>query len=188
MAADIEGHVAASCPWPALPPPRWISLVTLETHPCAYLPGRVARNRALWAQDMSAEIYHELMNAGFRRSGRLVYQPICAGCRACQPIRVPVDALIASKSQRRAWRKNADLIVTVGGPHPTAEKFDLYRRYLAGRHERETDQTPQDFIRFLYDSPVDTLEFTYRLPATSSGAAGALTGVGICDVCAGRSL
>jgi arginine-tRNA-protein transferase len=121
------------------------------------------------------------MDAGFRRSGKLLYQPACQGCRACQPIRVPVERFKPSKSQRRCIRRNADLRVTANEPRASDEKFDLYRRYVAGRfgrQAREDEDGRESFERFLYDSPVQTLEFCYRDPA------GRLLAVGICDVCA----
>jgi arginine-tRNA-protein transferase len=118
------------------------------------------------------------MDRGFRRSGRIIYQPICDGCRACRPIRVPVATFKPSKSQRRVHRRNADLALTVSRPAPSDEKLDLYRRYVTqwhGRDSREEDR--ETFESFLYDSPVETLEFAYR------DAAGRLIGVGLCDVC-----
>jgi arginine-tRNA-protein transferase len=121
------------------------------------------------------------MDAGFRRSGRLFYQPICRGCRACTPIRVPVARFAPSKSQRRCLRKNADLSITISRAAPTEEKFNLYRRYASQRHRDLQADDPELFCSFLYDSPVDTLEFGYRDPS------GKLLAVGICDVCA-RSL
>jgi arginine-tRNA-protein transferase len=145
------------------------------------LPGRDAQTRAFMAGRIDPEIYHDLMDAGFRRSGRLVYQPICAGCRECRPIRVPVATFTPSKSQRRAWRRNQDIVVTVGEALATDEKFDLYGKYVEKWHSRPEEAEPEAFVSFLYDSPVDTLEFTYR------NAQGKLLGVGICDICA-RSL
>jgi arginine-tRNA-protein transferase len=62
-------------------------------------------------------------------------------------------------------------------PDPTEEKFELYRRYLAERFGDTEDVTRASFVEFLYDSPVETLEFTYR------DAAGNLLGVGLCDAC-----
>ena len=166
--------------YPALPPPVRVRLVTVDEHPCSYLPGRMSSSRALWAEGLPGELYHQFMDAGFRRSGKLLYQPACRGCRACQPIRVPVAPFLPSKSQRRCRRRNADLVVTLGPPEPTDEKFELYRRFLAGRFDRpEPDEDGRDgFERFLYDSPVETVEFCYRDPA------GRLLAVGICDVCA----
>jgi arginine-tRNA-protein transferase len=173
------------CPWPALPPPRGIQLTVMPEHPCSYLPGRVARNRAFLAERMPPQLYHELMNAGFRRSGTFLYQPICSGCRACEPIRVPVATFVPSKSQRRVWRKNQDLQVAVGLAEPTEEKFELYGRYVRERHnpEREEgeegEEDRESFLEFLYHSPVETIEFTYRRPADQK-----LIGVGLCDICA----
>ena len=77
-------------------------------HECPYLPGRLATSRWFVAGRVPAEVYHDFMDAAFRRSGRLFYQPVCAGCRACVPIRVPVDRFVPSKSQRRTMQRNAD--------------------------------------------------------------------------------
>ena len=172
----------------ALPPPVEVRLVSTGEHACPYIPGRVASNRAFLAERIDPEIYHAFMDAGFRRSGRVVYQPACAGCRACVPIRVPVAQFTPSKSQRRCVRRNADLRLDVGPATATDEKFDLYRRYTTARHrggEEGADQSDEpereSFESFLYHSPVDTIEFCYR------DVAGRLLGVGICDVSA-RSL
>ena len=164
--------------WPGLPAPRGISLTTLPEHPCSYLPDRAARNRAFLCERMPGPLYHELMDAGFRRSGTFFYQPVCTGCRECRPIRVPVDQFQPSKSQRRAWRRNDDLVVSVEPPAPTEEKFQLYARYVREWHAKDEDaDDPSGFVDFLYRSPVDTIEISYR------DAAGKLLGVGICDVC-----
>lgn len=165
-----------------LPPPRTVPLFALPPHDCSYLPGRAARSRGFLCERMPGELYHAFMDAGFRRSGRLVYQPVCDACRACRPLRVPVEAFQPSKSQRRTWKRNQDLVVSVGDPEPTEEKFAVYARYVRDRHGRSEDATPEAFVSFLYESPVDTLEFAYR------DAAGRLLGVGVCDVCPGRSL
>lgn len=139
--------------------------------------------RAFYAERMSPEIYHAFMDAGFRRSGKIIYQPVCAGCRACLPIRVRVSDFRPSRTQRRCRKRNADLTVAAGPPESTDEKFDLYCRYLAKWHHAEaSDDQRESFDSFLYDSPLRTLEFTYRNPA------GELLAVGLCDVCPAQSL
>ena len=147
---------------PPLPPPRNIRLITLPAHDCNYLPGRQARSRAFMARRLDPSLYHQLMDAGFRRSGQLIYQPICPTCRACVPLRVRTDRFTRSKSQRRIWRRNQDLIVQVAGPLPTDEKLAVYQRYLALRHDDAQGADADSFLDFLYASPLDTLEFTYR--------------------------
>jgi arginine-tRNA-protein transferase len=116
------------------------------------------------------------MDAGFRRSGKVVYQPVCPGCRQCVPLRVPVASFTPSKSQRRAWRRNQDLTVTIAPPEPTLEKHDLYERYRRDWHGSADPPSWEQFVSFLYDSPTQTLEFSYR------DGAGHLLGIGICDL------
>jgi arginine-tRNA-protein transferase len=164
--------------FPAQPPPVRVSLLVTEEHVCPYLPGRMSRNRAFWAERMPGGVYHRFMDAAFRRSGKVFYQPVCRGCRACQPIRVPVATFRPSKSQRRCRRRNQDLVVTAGDPHATDEKFELYLRYACAWHGKDkTHEDREGFESFLYESPVDTVEYTYR------DASGRLLAVGICDLC-----
>ncbi len=168
-------EVPLACAQPGLPPPVAVRLHQLPNHPCNYLPDRQTTLRAFWASENDPGIYQSFMDAGFRRSGRMVYQPICQGCRACQPLRVAVAGFHPNKSQRRCWKANQDLSVTIGLPQPTDEKFDLYRRYLQ-RFQKDQGNSYEDWVDFLYDSPVMTEEFCYR------DAAGKLLGVGICDI------
>jgi arginine-tRNA-protein transferase len=181
--ASIASQSAAINPqkfshYPTWPAPLKVRLAVCESHPCSYLPKRSAQMRAIHVQQMPPLTYHAFMDTGFRRSGKLVYQPACPGCRACEPMRIAVDCFSPDKSQRRCWRRNADLHVTIGPAVPTADKFELYRRYLRDWHQRSEETTPEDFVSFLYDSPVDTIEFCYR------DSAGSLLAVGICDRCA----
>lgn len=162
--------------WPAIPAPTTVRLAVLPEHPCPYLPQRAARSSAFWAKQLPAETYAAFMNAGFRRSGKVIYQPICAGCRACQPIRVPVAQFRPSKSQRRCHRRNTDLTVRVAAAVATPEKYDLYARYIQEWHGGAVEGGYDGFVAFLYDSPVETVEFCYR------NADGRLLAVGICDV------
>ena len=164
--------------FPAIPAPVGVPLVVLPGHECSYLPGRTSVSRAFMVGQMPGEVYHRFMDAGFRRSGKLVYQPVCKGCRACVSLRVPVSTFAASKSQRRCGRKNLDLKVTAGEPEATDEKFDLYRRYATDWHGKPAEEEDwATFESFLYDSPVETVEYCYR------DGTGRLLAVGLCDEC-----
>lgn len=162
--------------YPAIPPPRDLDLPVMPEESCPYFAERRSRYRAFRADRMPGSFYHQLMDAGFRRSGDVFYQPACCGCRECVPLRVPVAAFQPSKSQRRVWRENKELHVTMGKPDPNEEKFELYRKYVEHWHARQAP-TETEFVEFLYVSPVRTIEFCYRDEAQR------LLAVGICDLC-----
>jgi arginine-tRNA-protein transferase len=105
---------------------------------------------------------------------------MCAGCRACISIRVPVATFALSKSQRRCLRRNQDLTVSIDRAMiGDDEAFDLYRRYLLDWHASDSINADdrESFDAFLFDSPVETIQMRYR------DASGQLLAVGICDVC-----
>jgi leucyl-tRNA---protein transferase len=162
---------------PGLAPPVPIELTLAPPHPCPYLPDRQARLRAFYTPRIDPTVYHGFLNASFRRSGSVIYQPVCQGCRACLTLRVPVESFRTSKSQRRCQRRNADLTVTPGPLRDTDEKYELYRRYQSQRHRSEEPDSRSTFVNFLYRSPVDTVEFAYR------DGNNQLLAVGICDIC-----
>jgi len=171
----------ADRPPPLLAGVESLPLVVLPAHRCNYLPDRQDTTRAFYARRLDPEMYHDLMDQGFRRGGNVIYQPVCQGCNACVQLRVPAGRFTASKSQRRCLRRNADLSIRVGPPNLTDEKHDLYIRYQQTRHANKATDTGDHLGEFLYESPVNTLEFEYRLPT------GTLAAVGICDLCS-RSL
>jgi arginine-tRNA-protein transferase len=143
--------LAASSHYPAIPPPVSVPLTTLPQHVCPYLPGRMAEDRAIWVGSIPAELYKRFMDCGFRRSGKLLYQPACRGCRACVSLRVPVAEFRPDKSQRRCARRNSDIRVTVARPNCTDEKFELYRKYITIWHGRSDIENATAFESFLYD-------------------------------------
>lgn len=117
------------------PPQRTLKLYAGAPHVCGYLPAEVASTQFVDpALAMSPAIYSELVDLGFRRSGELVYRPRCRQCDACVPVRIPVDAFVPSRRQRRIWQRNQDLRVRLLPARYDAMHFTLYRRYIAARH------------------------------------------------------
>ncbi|MDP9174393.1 MAG: arginyltransferase [Planctomycetota bacterium] len=173
---DDSADTPSSCPYPSLAPPVSVRLTVLPRHPCPYLPDRPAQTRAFLADHLPGVLYHNFMDANFRRSGNLIYQPVCPGCRQCCTLRVPVEKFQSNKSQRRCARLNHDLTVEMNHPASTDENWLLYQRYQGEWHGTAKEDRAA-FEDFLYSSPVDSVEFTYR------DAKGVLLAVGICDVC-----
>lgn len=137
-------------------------LPVLPTHACSYLPGRAARDRGFLAQRMPAQAFELLLEAGWRRAGALIYEPVCPRCRSCIPIRVRVGRFRASRSQRRVFARNRDLEVRLTEAQLTAERAALYRRYIQSRHQGPMTGSREELEDFLGTSPVDTCELEIR--------------------------
>ncbi|HUU82669.1 MAG TPA: arginyltransferase [Phycisphaerae bacterium] len=132
-------------------------------HDCPYLPGQLARCEGFSIHELDPEIYARLMDRNFRRSGRVIYRPVCRECTECRALRVPVHRFKPSRSQRRALKRNRDVGVTVGRPELTEEKWNLFLAYIDFQHDDTMSRDREDIVDFLYRPPVDGLEICYRL-------------------------
>ena len=104
-------------------------------HPCNYLETETARTVvADPAHPTDKSLYTRLAMYGFRRSGNYIYRPACPSCNRCVAVRIPVDEFSPKRSQRRVWKRNADLNCRVTDGVFHEEHFELYQRYQHHRH------------------------------------------------------
>lgn len=166
-----------------IPPPvslRALGPLVVVDGECPYFKdGRTNRTAfALPGSPLQPAEYEVAMGLGMRRSGTLLYRPLCQSCRKCQPFRVDTQAFVPSKSQRRVERRCAGRFeIEIGRPRSDAEHLELYRRYQAEQHGADGQSSDEEsYERFLCETVADTWELSWR------DAAGALVAVGIIDV------
>jgi arginyl-tRNA--protein-N-Asp/Glu arginylyltransferase len=132
---------------------------------CGYLSQHEAKSLIASPQHMvNAEVYSQLIRAGFRRSGKFVYRPHCDHCQACVPVRIPVAELKPDRSQRRAWKQHRQLAVNILPLQDSEEHYALYRAYQHARHHNggvDQDSHAQ-YRNFLTESNVDTILVEFR--------------------------
>lgn len=130
-----------------------INLFLTTEHDCGYLPNRMATNLVPDpTRQMDMELYSQLIQLGYRRSGDFTYRPHCHNCIECRPCRLPVSQFMPKRNQRRCLKNNQDLTTNLVKASYSDEHFELYQAYINSRHSdgNMVNPTPEDFSNFLY--------------------------------------
>lgn len=134
-------------------------------HACSYLEDMQAKTLFIDPQNViDKQLYTQLSELGFRRSGTHIYRPHCGSCQSCISIRIPVDAFQMTRSQKRILNKNKDLTVNKEQPIYSDEFYALYERYISLRHA-DGDMFPasvEQFTGFLIESAQQGCFYTFR--------------------------
>jgi len=142
-----------------------INLYLSAEHECSYLPDRQANSLFVDPdKDMTADIYSELIQQGFRRSGSYVYTPYCKKCHDCIPVRLDVRKFVLSRSQKRCKNKNKNIIVNTQKPEYNEAHYQMYADYVSSRHAGGgmDDHDNQKYLDFLTSQWSDTTFFEFQ--------------------------
>lgn len=164
-------------------PVRFPRFFVTSPAPCPYLPGKTERKVFTELKGPHADQLNEALGRiGFRRSQTVAYRPSCLDCHACVSVRVVAREFAPSASQKRALKRNSDLIRIECRPWATSEQFDLLRSYLASRHPEGgmSAMEEMDFADMVEHTSVSTMVIEYREP-TPSGEPGRLVGACLTD-------
>ena len=135
-------------------------------HDCSYLDNQQARN--IYPDPkliMTNSLYSQLIQLGFRRSGDFSYRPYCEHCQACIPVRINTKKFSPNRSQRRCLTRNKDVSMTLLEPVFNQQHFELYERYLAGRHigGGMDNPTVDNYMGFIDSKWSDTALLEFRI-------------------------
>ncbi|WP_394689921.1 arginyltransferase [Hoeflea sp.] len=156
--------------------------------PCPYLEGQSERKVFTHLVGEKAPDLNDLLTqGGFRRSQNIAYRPACETCRACVSVRILADEFKPTRSMRRNFAANNDLVATEYHAEPSSEQFRLFRRYLDSRHRKGgmADMSIGDYAMMVEDTHVDTRIIEYRIKVEGDGLqdhpTGPLIGVALTD-------
>lgn len=132
--------------------------------PCAYLPEQQSTLDYAYVAHLTPEEYEARMDAGWRKFGAFLFQPVCGACTSCRPLRVLADQFTPNRSQRRALASCDDLRVQIAPPVIDRERFALYRRYHAFQKNHKGwpggVETPEDYAVNFVHNPIPSLEIS----------------------------
>lgn len=169
--ATVEGVTRRDPPIPSYPETK---VVADRFEECIYRPGQVSRCPArVPLQRLGPEQLDMLLEEGDQRVGGSVFRTECPFCTACEPVRIDIEAFQASRSQRRVWKKNADVRVEIGPPTLERRRVKLWNRHrrLRGLMTERSRRDAVGYFEWLVETCAPTVEFRYyveeRLSAVS---------------------
>ncbi len=112
---------------------------------------------------LSDRMMELFLAAGYRRNGNSLYAMHCRNCSACVPIRLHPKQFKPNRSQKRVWRKNKDVDVSIGLIRPTMEKLALCEKFLRQRYPHEGNTAEAYYSGFFLNKITTTFEIRYKV-------------------------
>lgn len=136
---------------------------------CKYLNDRNAQFDLRIVSDVAPDDAMVLIRQGWQVAGNCFQRTICQSCNECRSYRIVVDRFEPSRSQKRAWKRNEELVITIGeARRATIDAFNLYLKFLRYRHETLGWEKTSAFHAFFihqqyYTTPNLTQEWRCKL-------------------------
>ncbi|KAI8362799.1 arginine-tRNA-protein transferase [Blakeslea trispora] len=141
-----------------------ISITGPSQHDCGYCKGKdTSISFGIWAHHLTCTDYQDLIDRGWRRSGKYLYKPdLEKSCCPQYTIRLNASQFKPTKSQKKVLTKFNKYIqsdhtfeLKLEPASFTQEKFELYAKYQEHiHHDKKDDISKNGFKRFLVDSPL----------------------------------
>ncbi len=120
---------------------------------------------------LSKRMMELFLAAGYRRNGNCLYTMHCESCSACVPIRLHPKIYKPNRNQKRVWKKNRDVNVSIGAIHPSHENMELCDRFLQSRYPNKGNTAAAYYSGFFLNRIVSTFEIRYRVKGQLIGNA-----------------
>jgi len=151
-----------------------IPLYLTAAHECSYLDDQSAQSVFVHPScALTSDLYAQLIEQGFRRSGDEVYRPQCAQCSACIPVRLAVEHFKPNRRQKRCLIKNSQITVEVKPAIFEQAHYELYIRYQMIRHGSGdmAKASPEEYLGFLGSTWCDTQFVEFSIDNELAGVA-----------------
>ncbi len=142
---------------------------------CPYgLPYEAVYRQARF-EAMPDEFMEFLLTCGFRRNGNVLYAMRCKGCTSCIPIRLNPEEFKPNRNQKRAWKRNKDVVVEIASLQMSDENLALLNKFLKNRYPGRGSIAEEYYTGFFLNTFGNSFEIRYRID-------GRLIGVSINDL------
>jgi len=121
------------------------------------------------------EIMELLLAAGYRRYGDTIYTMCCEGCQGCVPIKLNPSEFSPNRNQKRATKRNSDLVAEITTLNPDKKQISLLQKFFDTRYPGKHNTAKDYYAGFFLNSSNFTCEIHYKLM-------GKLVGVAVTDL------
>ena len=136
--------------------------------PCSYIDGKLEKRLYIDIKSSNKKelFVEELTRNGFRRNYDHMYIPICTDCALCISSRINIKNFVFTKSSKRNFKKNCDLIFEEKRKciRDSEERYKLFLKYCSFKHNESSmrKMSLKQFEGFFYNSINNSVVFDLK--------------------------